>query len=252
MSLRHLHKAREVALKFEPDIIALTGDYYDSGKETPPNGLYETWPAGVPVFAVMGNHDRRGRPGTLERIRAEQKRAGVIVLENAACKFQLRGEEAWAVGVDDAYTFHADVERAFCQLPDDAVALLFLSHSPVTIQDLPTGRAMLMLSGHTHGGQIRVLPSGRMPLTNWIRKLRGSDPRPEGPVYRGWHWMRGAVLVISDGLGISTLPMRFLTRPHLILIELDRAERDSNLPCDDVNRYVTEVNREALPVRWLS
>lgn len=248
----HLHKVREVALEFEPEIVALTGDFYDSGKDTSPDGLYDEWVPGVPVFAVMGNHDRRGVPGTLARIRAEQERAGVVILDNEAAEFQLRDEPAWAAGVDDAHTFHADVERAFRMLPDGETALLFLSHTPAPVRDLPVGRARLMLAGHTHGGQVRLLPSGRMPLTIWIRKLRGARDRPEGPVYRGWHWMKGAVLVISDGLGVSTLPIRFLTRPHLILIELDCADPHADVACDDVRRYVTELDPEPWPVSILS
>lgn len=248
----HLHKARKIALEFEPDTVVLTGDFYDSGKDISPDGLYDEWGPGVPVFAVMGNHDRRGVAGTLARIRAEQERAGVVILDNEALEFGLRGQPAWVVGVDDAHTFHADVDRAFRMLPDGETALLFLSHLPYTVSDLPVGRALLMLAGHTHGGQVRILPSGRMPLTKWIRKLRGAPDCPEGPVYRGWHWMKGAVLVISDGLGVSTLPIRFLTRPHLILIELDQAAPHADLACDDVNRYVTELNPEPWPLSLLS
>lgn len=248
----HLHKARKAALEFEPEIIALTGDFYDNGKDTSPDGLYDEWAPGVPVFAVMGNHDRRGAPGTLARIRAEQERAGVVVLDNEAVEFQLRGEPAWVAGVGDAHTFHADVDRAIGMLPDGETALLLLSHTPAPVRDLPVGRARLMLAGHTHGGQVRILPSGRMPLTKWLRKLRGAPDRPEGPVYRGWHWMKGSVLVISDGLGVSTLPIRFLTRPHLILIELDCAEPHADFACDDVNRYVTELDPEPWPLSILS
>ncbi|CAN5738637.1 metallophosphoesterase [soil metagenome] len=248
----HLHTARNITLEFEPDIIALTGDFYDSGKDTSPDGLYDAWGSGVPVFAVMGNHDRRGVPGTLARIQAEQERAGVIILDNEASEFGLRGQPAWVVGVDDAHTFHADVDGAFGMLPGGEIALLFLSHAPAPVRDLPEGRARLMLAGHTHGGQVRILPSGRMPLTKWIRKLRGARDRPEGPVYRGWHWMKGTVLVVSDGLGVSTLPIRFLTRPHLILIELDCTDPHADLACDDVNRYVTDLAPEPWPLSMLS
>lgn len=252
MTSGHLRKARQTAIEFGPDIVALTGDFYDNGKEYPPGRLYEPWPGGVPVFAVMGNHDRRGSPGTLDRIRAEQCRAGVIILDNETRDFLLRGERAWVVGVDDAHTFNADVDRAFSGLPHGETALLFLSHLPTPVLDMPVGRARVMLSGHTHGGQVRVLPSGRMPLTKWIRKLRGARDLPEGPVYHGWHWMKGTVLVISDGLGISTLPVRFLTRPHLILIEIDRAVESAGIACDDVRRYVTEIDPDPWPIRLLS
>jgi predicted MPP superfamily phosphohydrolase len=252
MTDHHLHRARKAVVEFRPDIVALTGDFYDNGKETPPRGLYDPWPARVSAFAVMGNHDRRGAPGTLARIGAEQKRAGVTILDNEAIEFELRGRPAWVVGVDDAHSLQADAGRAFGMLPDGETALLFLSHTPAPVRDLPVGRARLMLAGHTHGGQVRILPSGRMPVAKWLRKLRGASERPEGPVYRGWHWMKGVVLVISDGLGVSTLPIRFLTRPHLILIELDQAQPHVDIACDDVNRYVTELDPEPWPVSIFS
>lgn len=252
MTQGHLHQARKVAVEFEPDIVALTGDFYDSGKDLPSNGLYAAWPAGASVFAVMGNHDRRGVPGTLERIQAEQKRAGVAILNNEAIEFTLRGQPAWVVGVDDAHSLKADVGQAFGMLPDGQTALLFMSHTPAPICQMPSGRAMLMLAGHTHGGQVRIIPSGRNPLANWIRKLRGVRKRPDGPVYRGWHWMKGAVLVVSDGLGVSTMPIRFLTRPHIILIELDEAPPHADFACDDVDRYVTELDPEPWPVSIFS
>lgn len=252
MSTDHLHKARHIALGFQPEIIALTGDFYDQGSGVSSEGLYADWHGDAFVFAVLGNHDRRGGAETLARIRQELEASGAVVLDNEARQFPLRGIPAWVAGVEDPHTFHADVEKAFAMVPDGEQALLLLSHAPSTIRNLPVGRAGVMLAGHTHGGQIRIMPSGRMPLVKLIRKLRGARERPDGPVYRGWHWMKGTVLVISDGLGVSTLPMRFLTRPHLILIELDRAEPCGDFDCDDVRRYVTELEPERWPISWLA
>lgn len=250
LPLDHLHRARGVALAFEPDIIALTGDYYEAGSDVPSEGLYRDWPDGALVFGVMGNHDRRGRPGTLQRIKDELRAGGVDILDNEARQVCLRGRQAWVAGVDDAHTYNADVERALSMVPEDETVLLLLAHHPDAIRHLPVGRVRLQLSGHTHGGQVRLLPSGELPFVDLIRKLRDLPPRPDGPVYRRWHWMKGTVLLISDGLGVSSLPMRFRTRPHLILIELDRAEAHAPEPCDDVDRYVEEIDPEPWLIRW--
>ena len=250
MPLDHLHKARRIAVDFNPDLIALTGDYYEAGHEYPSEGLYHDWPEHVPVLAVMGNHDRRGEPGNLERIKQELIAGGVDILDNDAREVCLRGHSAWIAGVDDAHTFNADVAAALEALPEDEVALLMLAHHPDAIRQLPVGRARLLLCGHTHGGQVRLLPSGAVPFVGVIRKLLRATPRPDGPVYRRWHWMKGTVLLISDGLGVSSLPLRFRTRPHLILIELAPAEPSADSACDDIDRYVEDLDPEHWFIRW--
>lgn len=246
MTTSHLHLARSTAEQFAPDLIALTGDYYESGANVPSEGLYSDWPAGVPVLAVLGNHDRRGQ-GSLERISAELRAGGATILNNEACEIELRGQQAWICGVDDPHTFNDDVAKALEGVPNGETALLFLSHSPAIIDNLRPGDAHILLVGHTHGGQVRTLPSGAVPFVDAIRKVRGLVERQDGPVYRRWHRMNGTILIISDGLGISTLPARFRSRPHLILIELAASQADESEACDDVSRFVREERNES----WL-
>lgn len=251
MKTGHLHHARRIALDFDPDIVALTGDFYDMGTDVDSEGLFANWPEGLPVWAVLGNHDRRVE-GSLERTILELKAAGVQVLVNESRPVTLRGRQVWISGIDDAHTFSADVERTFCSLPDGETALLVLSHAPAPITDMQPGMGRMMLAGHTHGGQVRLLPSGAVPFVDLIRKVRGAVPRPDGPVYRGWHWINGTILIVSEGLGISTLPVRFRTRPQLILIELQRAPEHAERACDDVHRYVDELDPEPWLIRWLT
>jgi predicted MPP superfamily phosphohydrolase len=155
------------------------------------------------------------------------------------------------VGVEDPFTFRADERLAFQQLPPDAEALLFLSHSPAGVDELPVSRARVSLSGHTHGGQLRLLPSGRTPGVGLLRRLLGAGPRRESTLYRGRHWRRGTLLIISDGLGMSQLPGRFRTRPTVLLLELERAPV-SGVGCDDATRYVTVMNPQPWWARWLT
>jgi uncharacterized protein len=252
MPTDHLWRARSIALDFEPNIIALTGDFYDQGKVGSANGLFHDWPCGAHVFGVMGNHDRRGEPGTLERIKGELLSAGVTILDNEAREVCVRGRKAWIAGVDDAHTFHSDVKRALASIPDGETPLLFLSHCPDAIRQLPTGRVSVFLTGHTHGGQVRLIPSGAVPMVGWLRKIKRATPRPDGPVHRRWHWMKGTVVIVSDGLGVSNLPVRFRTRPHLILLEIQPAKNLDGHPCDDVRRYVEETEPENAILAWLT
>jgi predicted MPP superfamily phosphohydrolase len=241
ISLDLLQRAKAVALAFSPDIVALTGDYYDEGRRADVGDLFTRWPEDLRVFAVLGNHDHRATDAELRRLVDELSEAGVEVLNNRAVEWTLQGNPAWIVGVDDPYSWKMDEDLAFGKVPDSAEALLYLAHSPVAVNTLPAGRVRLMLSGHTHGGQVRIVPSGRVPFVSLARRMYRNPPRPDPAVHRGQHWLRGAVLVISDGLGVSKLPWRFRTRPQVILIELARAQKDGPA-CDDVRRYVRRVH----------
>lgn len=249
--LRSLRHARQVAEQFRPDLIALTGDYWDDGRPTETDGLFAGWPSGVPVVGVLGNHDDRDGPTSFARLLAELDEGGVRLLRNEALRIELRGRPAWVVGVDDPHSWQADEERAFAALPPGEEALLYLAHSPAAAATLEPGRARLMLSGHTHGGQFRLAPSGRIPAVKLVRRLKGGPERRDPELHRGWHWVNGAVLVISNGLGVSQVPGRFRARPQVILIELARAPLDGP-PCDDVARYVSELHGTSWWSRLLS
>lgn len=246
-----LQRAKAIALSESPDIVALTGDFYNEGVRSDAGDLFTRWPEDVSVVAVLGNHDHRATDRDRDRLLAELQAAGVKVLVNRAVTLELRGLPAWIVGVDDPYSWKNDDTEAFGNLPASADALLYLAHSPVAVNTVPVGRVRLMLAGHTHGGQVRLVPDGRVPFVRLARRMRGIPDRPDPNVHRGVHWLRGAVLVISNGLGVSKLPWRFLTRPQVILIELATASSDGPA-CDDVRRYVRHLNTRPAWVRWLS
>jgi predicted MPP superfamily phosphohydrolase len=246
-----LLRARQAALAFKPDIVALTGDYFHHGRPVPSPGLYDRWPAATHVFAVLGNHDYRSGAAALAVVQRTLEAGGARLLHNTAVEFELRGRAAWVVGVDDPYTFRGDEALAFAQLPPTEVALLFLAHAPAAVEALPVGRARLTLAGHTHGGQLRVLPSGRTPGVDILRRILRAGPRRDSPLYRGRHWLRGTLLIMSDGLGLSQLPGRFRTRPTVLLLELDSAP-PTGVACNSAARYVTVENPQPRWARWLT
>lgn len=249
--LDFLRRAKDVALEAAPDLVALTGDFYDEGQRSEVGDFFTSWPDALPIVAVLGNHDHRATETDRERLVTELTMAGVEVLNNRAIECELRGLPSWIVGVDDPYSWMMDKGRAFGDMPATAEALLYLAHSPVAANTLPVGRVRLMLSGHTHGGQIRLVPNGRVPFVSLARRLYGNAPRPDPDVHRGVHWRRGAVLIISNGLGVSKIPWRFRTRPQVILIELARAPM-TGPACDDVRRYVQRLNLGPIWKRLLS
>jgi uncharacterized protein len=246
-----LFRAREAALAFNPEVIAITGDFFHRGKAVPVDGLYGNWPKSAHVLAVLGNHDYRSGGEDLDELLRDLQREGVRMLHDEAITIRLRGRDAWVVGVNDPYSWHANQEVAFAQLPDGDDALLYLAHAASVLKSMQTGRVRLLLTGHTHGGQVRVLPSGKIPMMNLIRMVLNEPPRDDPDIYHGIHWQKGAVVVVSNGIGMSQLPARIRTRPQVILIELDQVS-ESDLPCDDVRRYVEEVDPEPRLWRWFS
>jgi predicted MPP superfamily phosphohydrolase len=237
-----LLRSKRIALAFRPNIVALTGDYFDNGKATGDDAPWSGWPDDVAVFGVLGNHDFRGDDDAPAQTVRSLVDGGVTVLRNEAVGICLRGRRAWIAGVDDPFTWRADERAAFHDVPDDDDALLYLAHCPSIDGGYPSGRARLVLSGHTHGGQVRLLPSGKIPGVHFLRRARGTPPRRDPPVYIGSHWLRGSVVVVSTGLGVSRLPIRFFTRPQVLLIELAEAVADG-LDCDSGSRYVTAIPR---------
>ena len=177
--------------------------------------------SGVGVVGVLGNHDwREGGP----LMRRELSAAGVRMVDNTRL-FVTPGRtlavEAGAglclAGVGDLWTDRQDYDLALGGVPEDVPRLL-LSHNPGVAEErafLNAGhRVDLMLSGHTHGGQV-VLPLVGAPVTQsrYGQKYRaGLVQGPACPVF------------ISRGLGMAMLPLRLGSVPEIAVIELRRAQ----------------------------
>lgn len=176
-------------------------------------------------FAILGNHDwnddaaARARGGGPNRATALLQSQGWHVLENANARVDTSKGPIWIAGLASQRAFvrgvapfrrHTglhDVDRALTGIPPDAPVIL-MAHEPDVFPDLPD-REMLVLSGHTHAGQIRIL--GR-PLVASSR---------HGTTYAHGHFQDGArQLLVSAGLGCSTIPLRIATVPELTVIEM--------------------------------
>lgn len=242
-----LHRARNAACAFNPDVIALTGDFHDAKARMLHADLFNGWPAGTQVLGVIGNHDVHPGDAWLESALQQFRHAGIHILRNTAVAVPLRGQNAWVVGVDDPFSRMSDDSAAFSAMPESEVALLYLAHSPEVLSSMPEGRSRLLLCGHTHGGQVRLLPSGRMPFNKLLWRLFEDGPRSEPSIHRGYHWVGSTAVVISDGLGTSVIPVRFRTRPQALLIELAAVRATP-----EGNGRITVLNPEPFPVSWLS
>jgi predicted MPP superfamily phosphohydrolase len=192
------------------DICVLTGDY--RGKTY---GPFEVSLEGIselraelkgPVYGILGNHDSIRMTPSLETM-------GIRMLFNE-CEIISRGDSRiYLAGVDDAHFYRTDdIQKAAMRIPSGAFSIL-LSHTPEVYNDAAKADFDLMLSGHTHGGQL-CLPGG-VPI-----KLEARLPRKMG----AGRWHHGEMAgYTSVGVGTSLLPVRLNCPPEITLHRLRRS-----------------------------
>lgn len=189
---RRLHAAVAMLNQLRPDLVALTGDYVCMSPRPLPGLTAALRELRAPAYAVLGNHDHWSGA---RAVRAALERAGVDVLQNEHRVVRAGRAAIHLVGVDDSVTRHDDPQRAFAGVPADATCVT-LSHDPKSADHLHAYRPALILSGHTHGGQV------------FIRKVTPFISKRVGMKYlSGFFEVNGAVLFVNRGLGAS-FPVR--------------------------------------------
>jgi len=192
----------------EPDLVLLGGDLTTTHARefVSHRAAFDRLRAPLGVFAVLGNHDHYSRDP--ERLRLLLEEAGIAVLHNRAVILRRGGASLALAGVDDFLLGESDLDAA---LAGTESPVLLLSHNPDLFFEAMRRGVALMLSGHTHGGQIRV-PG--LPVL--VRQSRFR--LDEGRFARG-----GTELVVSRGLGSVGLPWRVACPPEAVLIRLRAA-----------------------------
>lgn len=181
------------------------------------------------VYGVLGNHEHAVygfsiplikewnvlRRQDMKDVSTRLESAGVRLLSNRRVSIPYLGSEVVLAGVDDMFNKAADLEKALAGL-DSLQAVVLLCHSPDMLGEASQRGVPLVLSGHTHGGQVRLPPFG--VLTTGTKYPM---QRPCGVLERGQTLMH-----VSPGLGLSFPPFRLFTRPEATLLEL-RSEQGS-------------------------
>jgi predicted MPP superfamily phosphohydrolase len=211
------------------DIILLLGDYVAGHRfMTRQIGVAEIAPilarlkAPLGVLSILGNHDwwddltaQRQRKGPIIAARA-LRNVGIPILENEVVRLEKGGQPFWVAGLGDQIAFPKGRGRfdGVDDLPgtlakvDDAAPVILLAHEPDIFPKVPE-RVALTLSGHTHGGQVRLF--GYSPIV----------PSKYGNRFAYGHVVEeGRHLIVSGGLGTSILPVRFGVPPEILVIEL--------------------------------
>src|ERR687890_2530264 len=149
-----VERAVEVANSLQPDIIALTGDYVSHEREyaAPCAEMLGRLRARCGVYAVLGNHDNWVDAALItDLFRAE----GIKVLVNEGMRFEHKGASFWLAGVDDTMVGLEDLPLALAGSRRDEMKLL-LAHNPIILRRAARASVDLVLSGHTHGGQVAI------------------------------------------------------------------------------------------------
>lgn len=192
------------------DLVAVTGDLITQGSTyvTPVAQALGGLRAADGVFACMGNHDYFT---TGDEVAVALERAGLSVLRNRGVVLE-RGETSlYVAGVDDTWTDRHDLHLALAARPPRAPVVL-LAHDPSLFPSAAAAGVDVMLSGHTHGGQIGVpLLAHRFNLARLITRFTTD-------LYR-----RGScVLYVNRGLGTTGPPFRLFVRSEIALLVLRR------------------------------
>ena len=201
-----IHRALDLGLATKPDIICLTGDYVTNNWTDHPLQLIEPLKrlsTAAPTFAVLGNHD-------VDPVGEILIAGGARLLDNASAAVEVRGQKLAIVGLGDLWSNGIMLGAAFEHCPI-GVPRIVLCHNPDSKDYLREAVFDLMLSGHTHGGQV-VLP---------ILGPRAWSVRDQ-TMLSGLHRWRGHWVHVTRGVG-CLWGVRFNCRPEVSVLNLEPA-----------------------------
>lgn len=208
-SREQIERAVATATRLQPDIIALTGDYISKEREyaAPCAELLGRLRARHGIYAVLGNHDHWTDAALItDLFRAE----GIKVLINEGMRFEKDGAAFWLAGVDDTMVGLEDLSLALAGSSEDEMKLV-LAHNPIILRRAARAGVDLVLSGHTHGGQVSLRPE------------KSASGRPRRRLLKGLSRQGDTQIYVSRGLGTVVLPVRFGCPPEVSLLELRSA-----------------------------
>lgn len=205
----HERQLKQIVKKINqaaPDFVVVAGDWTYEPEHTLADELAVLQQITVPIYSVNGNHDEQyPGPPIQDLLRDALRMNGVIDIEDQMLEF----DEFRLLGIGDLWAGKTDM-RELPHLPQDK-AWLILSHNPDTVEMVPAlAYRALMLSGHTHGGQVQ-LPW----LTDYVMKKVSILGHKKG-LYHHAH----ADVFVTVGTGMVGVPLRFGVPPTVDLIEL--------------------------------
>ena len=205
------HQIVDRVNRLRPNLIVFTGDFVTDLAQGEAELITDVFRHLQPthgVYAILGNHDHWTDAEVVDRaVRA----ARVTLLRNENRLIEFGGTGFWLAGVDDVWEEKHDLEAALLGVGDDLPVIL-LAHEPDYADEVErTGRVDLQLSGHSHGGQVRLPYFGAIALPYLARKYP-----------YGLYQLGSTTLYTNRGVGLLAPPVRFNCRPEKTLFELSR------------------------------
>ncbi len=205
-------------VQLKPDLLAVTGDlvHHTQAWVQPVAKLLGDMK--IPTIVSYGNHDYgvfRGDDETNdadlpEVMQAELIKNGCTVLRNQSTKIDHPDGRLWIVGLDDWWFGSFSPHKAFANVPQDEPVITF-SHNPDTAEQLDRYQPHLILSGHTHGGQVRLPGIGALYLNTANHHYD-----------QGMFQLKHSKLYVSRGIGFIRR-IRFYCRPEIPIFTLKTA-----------------------------
>jgi predicted MPP superfamily phosphohydrolase len=211
-----IHQACSLGLHSAPDLIVVTGDLIDLllPNTTPLQDILERLAACAPTFVTLGNHDGGTWASSVggykdpSRVAMAIGETKAVLLDNASIKHAWKDRFIQIVGLGDLWSGNFSEEKAFSEVSEDTPTIV-LSHNPDSKNALQSYPWELMLSGHTHGGQLRIPWIGATPFAPVKDKrfVSGLNPWEERKIFT------------SSGVATSAC-LRFNVRPEVTIFDL--------------------------------
>ncbi len=206
----YLERVVKKVQSLKGDLVVLTGDYLTHKEDQ--RFFHElTSVLGrlrdkYPIYAVLGNHDYWSGQ---EFVESELLKINIPVLNNISREIHKNSEKLIIVGIEDYTMGNPDIRKAIQGLSNDSIKIL-LSHNPDMIYEASKHSIHLMLSGHTHGGQIQIPFYGPILVPSRFGKRYAE----------GLHNLNDTFLYVTRGIGVISPPIRFSCRPEISVITL--------------------------------
>jgi predicted MPP superfamily phosphohydrolase len=203
VSFNDVFRMVELSNRQDPDVVLLTGDYITWSKKfiAPVAEALRGLKSRLGVYAVLGNHDIRV---DAEQLTQALEKVQIRVLRNASARIDLKGDSLWIGGVDEYMYGQSDIPKAMKHVPRSQPRIL-LAHNPEIMVEAVGHQVDFVLSGHTHGGQIKI---------PYMRSLNVVT-QPGRKILEGFVRSGKTQMYISRGLGKVVVPVRILCPPEI-------------------------------------
>jgi predicted MPP superfamily phosphohydrolase len=217
-----LGKVVKATMELEPDLVVLTGDFVSipllKSHGRPQRRAEDAGPCSkllaglhpkMGIAAVLGNHDHLTNPVTVAKCLENND---IPVLRNRSIPIERGSARFWLAGVDDVMAQADDLARTLRAVPPDEPAIV-LVHEPDFAETVAHFQVDLQLSGHSHGGQVRI-PILGPPVLPFMGSKFPLGLRRLGHMH----------LYTNRGVGTTSVPIRFNCTPEITLITLNAIE----------------------------